>query len=62
MSDSALVPRLDYIIWVQSSSVKVDHLVVPGKLIRQDIFSRGHAEYCIVGPELPNVRASGPVV
>ena len=35
---------------------------VPGQLIRQDIFVRGQAECCIVGPELPNLRASGPVV
>ena len=35
---------------------------VPGQLIRQDIFSRGQAECCIVCPELPNLRASGPGV
>ena len=33
---------------------------VTGQLIRQDIFSTGQAECCIVGPELPNLRASGP--
>ena len=33
---------------------------LPGQLIRQYIFSRGQAECFIVGPELPNLRASGP--
>ena len=35
---------------------------VPGQLIRQDIFSRGQAECCFVGPDLPNLRDSGPGV
>ena len=35
---------------------------VPRQLIRQDIFSRGQAECCIVDPELPNLGSSGPGV
>ena len=51
-----------YNLGIVECRVGVSSFEVPGLLIRHDILSRGQADCCIVGPELPNLRASGPGV
>ena len=51
-----------YNLGIVECRVGLSSFEVTGKLIRQDIFSRVQAECCIVGPELPNLRALGPGV
>ena len=60
VSDSALVPRLDYKnLGTVESRVGLSSFEVPGQLIMQDIFSIGQAECSIMGLELPKLKASG---
>ena len=62
MSGRALVPRLDCIIGVQSSDVKVGpHLGFLVGPIGQRFSSGGQAECCILAPELPTSGLVGQV-
>ena len=63
VSDSVLVARLDYLIWVHSSAVYVyPHLGYVRNSRGQNFSSGRQAECFILVSEFPNVRAWGPGV